>query len=243
MLEWHDLNARHEATFLWVATMLVIAVARSADVRRSVYDLLKMLLKPDISLLIVGLLTNVTVLTTIAVIVGREVGIWETLPIVTAIVWALTTGFSLLLHLGEFLKGDNAFRKRVVTLLGPSTVIAGIIGVSILAFWWELFLVPILFVLVFAVYANRSTGLTVVSSALLFAYTVGLISGVIIGLVGDLETWRSPTQAILLSIVLTVGTLPYIQFLVVVERFRFSRGAKCKTVRSTRIWGGLASYG
>ena len=116
MLEWHDLNARHEATFLWVATMLVIAVARSADVRRSVYDLLKMLLKPDISLLIVGLLTNVTVLTTIAVIVGREVGIWETLPIVTAIVWALTTGFSLLLHLEEFLKGDNAFRKRVVTL-------------------------------------------------------------------------------------------------------------------------------
>ena len=36
-------------------------------------------------------------------------------------------------------------------------------------------------------------------------------------------------QAILLPIALTVGTLPYIQLLVLVERFKFSRGAKCKT--------------
>ena len=55
--------------------------------------------EPTISLLIVGLLANVIFLTFIAAIVGREVGLWETLPVVTAIVWALTTGFSLLLHL------------------------------------------------------------------------------------------------------------------------------------------------
>ena len=98
---------------------------------------------------------------------------------------------------------------------------------------WELLLIPILFVLVIAVYANRSTVLTIVSSALLMAYAVGLISGVIIDLVNDPGTWRSVTQAILLPIALTVGTLPYIQLLVLVERFRFSRGAKCKMVTSS----------
>ena len=238
MLEWHDLNARHEATLLWLAAMLIIGIAGSAEARRSVCDLLKMLLEPTISLLIVGLLANVIFLTFIAAIVGREVGLWETLPVVTAIVWALTTGFSLLLHLGELhlgelLEGDNAFRSRVFRILGPSTVVAEIVGVSVLAFWWELLLIPILFVLVIAVYANGSTVLTIVSSALLMAYAVGLISGVIIDLVNDPGTWRSVTQAILLPIALTVGTLPYIQLLVLVERFRFSRGAKCKMVTSS----------
>ena len=54
---------------------------------------------------------------------------------------------------------------------------------------WELLLIPILFVLVIAVYANRSTVLTIVSSALLMAYAVGLISRVIIDLVNDPGTW------------------------------------------------------
>ena len=191
MLEWHDLNARHEATLLWLAAMLIIGIAGSAEARRSVCDLLKMLLEPTISLLIVGLLANVIFLTFIAAIVGREVGLWETLPVVTAIVWALTTGFSLLLHLGELLEptisllivgllanvifltfiaaivgrevglwetlpvvtaivwalttgfslllhlgelleGANAFRSRVFRILGPSTVVAEIVGVSVL---------------------------------------------------------------------------------------------------------------
>ena len=107
---------------------------------------------------------------------------------------------------------------------------------------WELLLIPTLFVLVIAVYANRSTVLTIVSSALLMAYAVGLISGVIIDLVNDPGTWRSVTQAILLPIALTVGTLPYIQLLVLVERFRFSRGAKMQDGDVERIWERLAPY-
>ena len=91
---------------------------------------------------------------------------------------------------------------------------------------WELLLIPILFVLVIAVYANRSTVLTIVSSALLMAYAVGLISGVIIDLVNDPGTWRSVTQAILLPIALTVGTLPYIQLLVLVVSQLWNRKGK-----------------
>ena len=233
MFEWHDLNARHEATFLWFAAMLVFAAANSPDLRRSAYNLLKMLLSPAISPLIAGLLANVTFLTFMAVLVGRKVGLWEPLPLVTATVWTFTTGFSLLLNLDESLKANNAFKKRVVTLLGPSTVVAEIVGVTILAFWWELLLAPILFVLAYGVYANRSTGLRITSGVLLLAYAAGLMLGVIIDLAGDVNTWRSPTQAILLPIMLTIGTLPYVQLLVLVERFRFRRGANSKTVKSS----------
>ena len=238
MLEWHDLNARHEASILWLSAMLVFAAASSPDVRRSAYDLLRMLLQPAISLLIVGLLANVAIVTTITVVAGRKVGLWETLPIVTATVWAFTAGFSLLLNLGDLLKGDNAFGKRVVRLLGPSTVVAEIVGVSILALWSELLLVPVLVVLGFVVYTNRNTGATVISSALLLVYAGGLIFGVVADLVGDPGTWRSPTQAVMLPIVLTVGTLPYIQLLVIVERLRFRRGANCKTVKSSEYGEG-----
>ena len=233
MLKWHDFNARHAATFLWGTAILILAVASSADVRRSICEILTILLKPAISLLIVGLLANVVVLTIIAVIVGRKIGIWETLPVVTAMVWAFTAGVSLLFHLGEFLKGENAFKSRVVALLGPSTVVAEIMGVAILSFWWELFLVPILVVLVSAVYTNRSTGLAIVPTVLLLAYAAGLISKVIIDLVVDPKTLQSLAQAILFPFVLTIGTFPYIQLLVILERIRFSRSAKCKTVRST----------
>ena len=240
MLEWHDLNARHAATFLWAAAIFMFFVVRSADVRKSVCNLLTVFLKPAILLPIVGLLANVAFLTFIAVTVGRKGGTWATLPVVTAIVWAFTTGLSLLLHLGEFLKGDNEFKSRVVALLGPSAIVAAVMGVAVQSFWWELILVPILSVaaaaLVSLVYANRSIGLTIVFSVPLLAYVVGSIlptSMVIIGLDSDPETLRSLKQAILFPPTLIVGTLPYIQLLVVVERCRFSRGAKCKTVRSS----------
>ena len=239
MLEWHDLNARHAATFLWVTAMLILFAVRSEDVRKSVYKLLTTILKPAILLPLAGLIANVAFLTFIAVIVGRRMGVWETLPVVTASLWAFTTGFSLLLHLGEFLKGDNNFRDRAVAMLGPAAILAAVMGVAICSFWWELVLVPILFVagavLVFLVNANRSSGLTIVFSVLLLVYVGGSILPifkVIIGLDADPETLRSLKQSILLLLVLTIGTLPYIQLLVIVERLRFSKGAKCKMVRS-----------
>ena len=105
-------------------------------------------------------------------------------------------------------------------------------GVAILTFWWELILVPILVFLAIALNSNRSTALKNVSTVLLSACALGMIYKVSIDLVADPETLQSLGQAIILPLVLTVGTLPYIQLLVVVEQFRFSMTAKCKRVRS-----------
>lgn len=150
----------------------------------------------------------------------------------SASVWALTAGVSHLFHLGEFLETDNSFRSRAVALLGPSTILAAFMGVAVLSFWGELILIPVLSVLVLVVNANRSNGLTIVCSVLLLIYVGGSISMVIIDWRAT-ETMRSLRQAILFPFVLTIGTLPYIQLLVVAERIRFGRGTKCKTVRAS----------
>ena len=232
MLEWHDLNARHAATFLWLAVLLILCSVGSADVRRSGYALLKTFLDPAIMLLTAGLLVYVACISIIAVIVGRKMGILETLPVVTTITWAVTTGFSLLSQVGEFLKRNNVFRSRAVAILGPSTIVATVGGVAVLPFWLEVILVPILSVLVIVVYSNRGACLSIVASILLLSFVVGSIL-IVLNDWGRLETMRSLKQSIMFPLTLTVGTLPFIQLLVKVERFRFSRGAKCKTVRSS----------
>ena len=233
MLEWHDLNARHEATILWGAALLAIAVAKSPEVRRAILRLGKTLLEPPISILLSGLFVNAAFITALAVCLGRKVGLWETLPLVTATIWSLTTGVSLLFHLGEFIRSSSEFRKRAIRILGPSTIATEIVGIAILAFWIELVLVPLLLLLTLSALLIRSTGLRVISASILSICVVGLISSVAIDLIKNAADWQPLAQAILFPIVLTIGTLHYIQLQVVVERRRFRTSAKRKTVRAS----------
>ena len=232
MPEWYDLNARHMATFLWVAAISGFAFVRSAKARSAVLHVLATFLQPSIALVFLGLFANVTIVTTVAVIGGRNVGFWETLPIVSATIWFLTAGFSLLFHLPEFFGARKEFRRRAVAVLGPSTLITEVVGVSILTFWWELFLMPVLLILAFTVYTVRKAASTIVPASLLLIYVVGLISLVVVELIANFDTWKSLVQAIVFPLVLTIGTMPYIQLLILVERFRFRIGAKCKEVES-----------
>ena len=233
MLEWHDLNARHEATILWGAVLLAIAVAKSPEVRRAIRRLGRTLLEPPISILLSGLFVNAAIITALAVCMGRKVGLWETLPIVAASIWSLATGVSLLFHLGDFIRSSSEFRTRAFRILGPSTIATEIVGIAILASWMELVLVPLLLLLTLTALLSRSTGFKVVSASILSIYVVGLMSSVVIDLIKNAKDWQPLVQAILFPIVLTIGTLPYIQLLIVVERRRFRTSAKRKTVRAS----------
>ena len=232
MLDWYDLNARHEATILWVGAVLVVSFVTSVEIRKAIATVARTLSKPPISLLIIGLLTNVAILATAAVVIGRNVGFWETPPIVTVTMWSLTAGFSLLFHMDEFAHSGKAFRKRAVGVLGPSTVVAEVGGVAVLAFWLELILIPLLLLLAVAVYRSHSTVLRVISTCLLLVYATGLISLVAIELTNAPEDWRSVAQAIIFPAVLTIGTLPYIRLIIELERFMFRIRVKSKTVKS-----------
>ena len=237
--DWYDLNARHVATGLWLIAAAIFCLARSADVRSPVYDILPAFLRPAILLPSVGLLVYVSVLTSVAVTVGRKEGIWTTFPVVTATLWALTAGFPLLFHLGELLRGDSGFMIKVVAVLGPSAVVTSVMGVAVQSFWWELILVPILsvvaMVLVYLAYANRGIGLVIVFSLpilALMADSTLATAKVIFGLETNPKVLQSLRQSLLLPPVLTIGTLPFLKFLVVVEQLRFRRGAKVKVVKS-----------
>ena len=212
---------------------MVIVMVRSSDFRTSARSLAQSLLGPSILMPILGLIAYVTLLTVLGVTSGQIVGLWKTLPVVTAMLWLLTTGFSLLLHFGDFLRTDNEFRARAIAVLVPSTILTQVAGVAILDFVWELLVVPVLVILAYAAHANHTPSLTNFSRGLLSLYALALISSVAIMVFVNPKEWINLLQAILFPIFLTIGTLPYIKFLTVLERTRFTRSAKCKIVRSS----------
>ncbi len=234
MLEWHDLNARHEATFLWIAVVLLFVTVASSQIRNSIWDIFESMLEPYIWLPLVGLFANVAALSTLVVILGRGVGLWETLPIVTAIIWTLTTGFSLLLHIGDFFDNRITFRTKAIQVVVPSTIITEIVSVAIFQLWLEIILLPALFVLTLAMYSKRETGSPIVLTIMLLMYPLGLVSLLIMDFIDDPETWRPVIQAVVFPIVLTMGALVYFSLLLQIERLRFSIGAKRRKITASQ---------
>ena len=236
MIEWYDLNARHEAAILWFGAFLIYALAASSGVRQSVLGLLKVLGHRTVLTSFIGLLLVVTALITVAVCVGRFAGFWETLPVVTVFVWILTSGVGLLLNFNNFLEKDGEF-KRASAVLTPAAVIAALMNIGILSFWWEIALLPLLGILsVILAYSDSKDRLhqlhRTVKMALL-SYTLMVVALAIRNLVADPGTWKPLVQAGLMPIWLTLGTLPYIRLLMLVGRWRFRFRCPSKTVSSS----------
>ena len=236
MIDWYDLNARHEAALLWGAAFLAFALAKSPDVRKSIGSLLKMLPDPPIIALFIGLFVIEAALATVAVVLGRFVGLWTTLPIVTVSIWSVTSGISLLMDIGKFLEEDRHFIRKARAVLTPAIVLTALINIAILSFWWEFALVPFLQAFaVLSVYGSRNHNerpLQVANVPLLL-YLVVLLSLAIKGIVEDPGTWKSLVQAAILPLWLTIGTLPYIQCWILVERWQFRHRGSSKAVNST----------
>ena len=237
MIEWYDLNARHEAAFLWAVVFLVYIFARSPAERESSRRMLKIFLQRTVLMSVIGLFFTVTVLATVAVVFGRTVGLWETLPVVTVLVWAVTSGIWLLLNISDFLEERGQFIRKAKAVLVPATIVAAFANIATLLFWWEVVLIPplVIFGFTFAYYESKSHGrpLYYLAYVVLVSYTVVLISLAIKNLIEDPTTWKSVAQAALLPTWLTIGTLPYLYFLMRTEQWTFSFRCPSKTIRST----------
>ena len=236
MLEWYDLNSRHEAAALWVGAFLLYAVGVSSAVRKSIFNLAKVLLQKTILLSFVGLFMVVTILTTVVVSAGRFIGFWETLPVVTVLVWSLGSGASLLMNLNHFLEEDGEFR-RASAVLTPATIIAALMNIAILHIWWEVALLPILAILsfMFAYYKSKGDGQYLHNTAktALILYTLVIVSLAIKDIVEEPNAWKSLVQGVLLPVCLSIGTLLYIRFLILVEQWRFRFRCPSRVVSST----------
>ena len=170
MIEFLDSNARHEVALIWYSAFLAFALLRSSDARSSALSLLKTLSEGLMLGVVTALLLFVVVLTTLAIIMGRTVGLFEVVPGITATVWFITSGFSLLFSLGQSENGRGLLREKIRTVLAPSAFCAAIFDVAILPFWWEVALLPVVTVLVYAsiVHSSRTANLGLLS------YAVGL---------------------------------------------------------------------
>ena len=180
---------------------------------------------------VTGLLIFVVVLSMLAVIAGRFVGLWETLPVITATTWFLTSGFSLLFSLGQVGDDNGLFRAKIKAVLVPSALIAVLFNFAILPFWLEFIIFPILFILVGVTIIHSSRPRAGVARFCISVYAAVLIFVAIKGLVESPETWKSLAQGILFPIWLTLGSLPYIFLLIVAERYRFDSMVKSRIVR------------
>ena len=224
MIDWYDINARHEAAILWLGALSIVALAASSGVRQSVLELLKTLGHRTILSLYTGLLLVVTALAAVAVYLGRSVGLWETLPVVTVSVWAVSSGVALLLNFGDFLGKDGEFR-RAAAVLTPATIIAALADIAILSFWWEVALFPVLaFLAIMFAYnqpEHRNRQLHSFAKMALLMYTLALVGLAIANLVQHPDAWKHLVQAGVMPIWLTVGTLPYIRLLILIEQWRF----------------------
>ena len=236
MIEWYDLNARHEATVLWVGGFVIWAIVTSEAVRESIRHLLSSFIRPILLVPILGLFIIVTGLAAVAVTFGRTVGLWEICPVVSVAVWGVTSGVGILLNYGNFLQKEGEFR-RAAKVLTPAWFITTLMNIATLPIWWEIGLVPVLAILwIIDVYYASRIGYQQVSRVartLLAVSTIALVSLAIKNIIVDPTTWKALAQGALLPIWLTIGALPYIRLLMFIERWRVLFRCPSKTIRST----------
>ena len=232
MLEFYDLNARHTATIIWGTLLIFYAFFSSGEVRRSFLRVLRAILNPSMALVIIGLICNVSIIVALWTGVGRHFGFWETIPLVTSSFWVAMTGFSLLALLSEIIQRDKALRNRVMSTVAPATILAGVLGFAILPFWCELIMTPTVSLVAIAWHRQERIGKSQVPKITLLICVAGLISWAMVDLVRHPIHVISLIQGILLPVVLMLGTVPYIQILVMSEKFQFSARTKSKRVAS-----------
>ena len=230
MFEWYDLNARHEATVFWLGAVLIFGVIKSTDVRHSVVHLVKTFLSPFVSLSILGLLLNAIALSTAIVVLGRKVGLWETLPVVAATVWAFSSGIALLMNIEGFMKNDGEFRSKAISMLAPATITAEVLGNAIFPIWVELIVTPLIVVFAYGAYTEDSQDTKKGFQILLSAYGFALLATLAYGLIDNPGSWESVVQSLIFPLILTIGVFPFLKALILFERCRFLIGVNSKKV-------------
>ena len=233
MNDWY--HARHTALFFWTAVFLLYSFLSSRQVRKSFLGLLRTTINPTILTLLGGLALVVLALATVAVILGRIGGFWETLPVVTVSTWTVTSGLGLMMNLNNFLEKGGEF-KKASAVLTPAAIVAALTNIAVLSIWLELGLLPLLACLSFAVayyeskrHSHRPYKAAI---AILTCYTLLLVSLAVKTLIEDPTTWKSLAQGALLPAWLTIGALPYLRLLIAAERWRFTFRCPSRTVSS-----------
>ena len=234
MLDWYDLNARHEAILLWVALFLLFAFVKSPGAIQAFWNLLVTACQPVLIRVFSGHFAVAALFTAGAVCVGRPLGFWDTLPVVLAATWTSTSGAALLVEFDKALKERRFFVERAARILAPAFIVSELVSFSILSFWVEIVTLPFILLLGLMVQIadeREEYRKTVqLANTLLAIYVLALVSLTIMSLVNGSESWQSIIQHLALPAWLTLGALSHLHLLVVFERISLTFRSKSRKV-------------
>ena len=241
LFDFYDLNARHIAIFLWSVLFLVFCMVKSPTrIAGSVLTVLTALGEPTVLLVITGLVSMVLAVTVATEVLKWVVGVTEPIPAVATTFWFFTSGFPMLLNLGNFYEGGTPFFRKAGEVLGPAAVLTALVDFSILPLWWELFLCPVVTVLFLISTLGYSLGVprenarpvVVTAKAFLIMYLATLIWLAAKGVFQNPNAWEALVQTFWVPAFLTIGGLPYLKLVMVGDKMQFDLSAGRRTVRS-----------
>ena len=234
MIEWYDLNARQLAAFLWSLVALIILFMKFPDIRRSLRSLLLSFFKPAIVMSVAGLLLITAAVSVGAVFVGRRLGAFETLPVVTTIIWSCTSGLSLMVAKISNDAEDKAIAGALIKTLAPATILSILLTLSVMGIWWEIATFPLVTAFgVVAAISSLKEELSRVARWMNFAFllwVLAMVSRTVYSLTSDANAWVSFTESLAYPLWLTVGALPYILAIAQYDRLRFIIGCPHKRI-------------
>lgn len=136
-------NNRQLALLVWGAIALGF-ILRSADGRKSLKRLGRLLFRPSICILFAAFFGVVT----LTVMGGRSLGLWNTALVADTAFWVIGSGFAMLFNFERATKSGRFFRQTLGGVLGWTILVELLLEIAILPLPAELALLPVSMLLV-----------------------------------------------------------------------------------------------
>ncbi|MDE0353869.1 MAG: DUF2511 domain-containing protein [bacterium] len=239
MVEWFDLNARHQAAFVWGSIALLILGVKFPDIRNSVRGLLMAFFKPVIFLSVMGLFLTTAVVSAAGFSVGRGLGAFDIAPVFTSIVWSCTSGVSLMAAKLVPGKRTGSVQRALTKTLAPAAILSILLNFAVMGIWWEIGTFPFVtafgIVAVWASLREEFAGAARLSNAVLAVWGLVMLLRTVHSLIGDRDAWIALVESISYPVWLTVGAIPYVYLVAQYDKLRFVLGRKTRQITAAEF--------
>lgn len=217
------LNNRELASLIWLAVGLAFCLVK-ADIRKSLYDMVRAFLHWKILLPLCLLYLYITGL----VIVGYKFQIWRPDLLKDTVIWAITTGFVMFFNYDEATAKSKFFRRRILSAFKITVLIEVFVNLFVLNLLAEILLVPFIFILsamsVVAGMEKRTLPVKRLTDGLLAAIGMFFLIFAINSAATEWATIDKPDLLLnlVLPVWLTIGLLPFVYVLALLASYELA---------------------
>ena len=234
MVEWFDLNARHQAAVLWGSIALLILIVKFPDIRNSVRGLLMTLFKPVMFLSVIGLFVTTAAVSAGGVCIGRGLGAFETPPVFTSIIWSCTSGISLMAAKMVHSNREGSIQRKLTKTLAPAAILSILLNFAVMGIWWEIGTFPLVTAFgIMAVFASLKEEFVIAASffnAVLVIWGLVMLSRTVYSLISDPDGWMALVESLSYPVWLTVGAIPYVYLVAQYDKLRCVLGRRTRRI-------------